>query len=139
MKRRIKKNKEEIFKKVKDSIMVEEIVNKNFEKTSNSIKSPDEAADIVNNMEKLLEVRNPTYYGLHTKNVKSLENSKQMKILDMFKELGSSKSTILFKIFIAKFVNKYPRMKKSSLSLHFLKNNFKIIKEICYENASDFK
>ena len=30
-------------------------------------------------------------------------------------------------------------MKKSSLSLHLLKNNFKIIKEICQENASEFK
>ena len=30
-------------------------------------------------------------------------------------------------------------MKKSSLSLHFLKNSFKIIKEICHENASEFK
>ena len=57
----------------------------------------------------------------------------------MFKELGISKSTILFKILIAKFVNKYLTMKKSSLFLHFLKNNFKIIKEICHENASEFK
>ena len=57
----------------------------------------------------------------------------------MVKERGISKSTILFKISIVKFVNKYPRMKKSSFSLHFLKNNLKIIKEICYENASDFK
>ena len=39
----------------------------------------------------------------------------------MAKEFGISKSTILFKISIAKFVNKYPRMIKSSL--HFLKNN----------------
>ena len=30
-------------------------------------------------------------------------------------------------------------MKKSSLSLQFSKNNFKIIKEICHENASEFK
>ena len=30
-------------------------------------------------------------------------------------------------------------MKKSSLSLHLLKNNFKIIKEICQENATEFK
>ena len=37
------------------------------------------------------------------------------------------------------FVNKYPRMKKSSPSLNFLKNNFKVIKEICRENASEFK
>ena len=57
----------------------------------------------------------------------------------MVKERGISKSTILFKISIVKFVNKYPRMKKSLFSLHFLKNNLKIIKEICHENASDFK
>ena len=30
-------------------------------------------------------------------------------------------------------------MKKPSLSLHFLNNNFIIIKEICRENASEFK
>ena len=30
-------------------------------------------------------------------------------------------------------------MKKSSLSLHFLKNNIKIIKDICEENASELK
>ena len=57
--------------------------------------------------------------------------------IDMVKEIGISKSTILFKN--SKFVNKYPRMKKSSLSLHFSKNNFKIIKEICHENSSEFK
>ena len=57
----------------------------------------------------------------------------------MVKELGISKSTILFKILIVKFVNAYPRMKKFSFSLHFLKINFKIIKEICHENASEFK
>ena len=47
--------------------------------------------------------------------------------INMVKESGISKSTILIKISIAKFVNKYPRMKKSSLSLHFLKNNFTMI------------
>ena len=46
---------------------------------------------------------------------------------------------MVFEISIVKFLKKYPRMKKSSLSLHFLKNNFKIIKEVCHENASEFK
>ena len=39
-------------------------------------------------------------------------------VIDMVKKFGISKSTMLFKISIVKFVNKYPRMKKSSLSLH---------------------
>ena len=56
----------------------------------------------------------------------------------MIETLGISKS-ILFKISIVKFVNKYPRTKKSSLSLHFLKNNFKMIKKIGHENPSEFK
>ena len=33
---------------------MEEIVRKDFEKTLNSIKSPDEAADAVNNIEKII-------------------------------------------------------------------------------------
>ena len=55
----------------------------------------------------------------------------------MIKEFEISKFTILFTISIAKFGNKYPRMKTSSLSLCFLKNKFKIIKEICNENACE--
>ena len=53
-KRRIRKIKEEIFKKVKDSIMMVEIVKKNFEKTSNTINSPDEPVDAHKNMEKII-------------------------------------------------------------------------------------
>ena len=55
----------------------------------------------------------------------------------MIIKLGIGKTTILFKISIATFVNKYPRMKKSSLSLHFVKNDFELIKIICHENASE--
>ena len=55
-KRRIKKTKEKIFKKLKDSMMMmmEEVVNEDFEKTSNSMKSPGEAVDVVNNKEKII-------------------------------------------------------------------------------------
>ena len=56
----------------------------------------------------------------------------------MLNKVAISKSTMVFKISIAKFLNKYPKMKKFSLSLHFLKNNFKIIKEIFHENACEF-
>ena len=51
-KRKRGKPKGEILKQLKDSIMTEEIVNEDIEKTSNSIKSQDEAVEAVNNMEK---------------------------------------------------------------------------------------
>ena len=60
--------------------MMEEIVRKDFEKTLNSIKSPDEAADAVNNIGKLIR-SNQTYYGLNTSMARYFKNSKQMKIL----------------------------------------------------------
>ena len=53
--------------------------------------------------------------------------------------LKISKATINFKIGIIQFLHDYPQMRKSSISLHFLKNNFRLIKEVCKEHASEFK
>ena len=53
---------------------------------------------------------------------------------DIFEKLKWMKTLL---ISLVKFVNKYSRMKKSRLSLHF--NNFKTIKVISHENASKFK
>ena len=50
--------------------MIEELANEDFEKTSNSIKIPDEA-----------EVRNSTYYGLRTSKV-------NINSIDIIKKLG---------------------------------------------------
>ena len=55
------------------------------------------------------------------------------------KTFNISKATINFKIGIAEFINIYLRMEKSDISLYYLKSNFRIIKEICKENASEFK
>ena len=53
--------------------------------------------------------------------------------------LKIGKATINFKIGIIKFVDSYLKMRKSSVSLHLLKNNFRIIKEVCKEHASEFQ
>ena len=61
------------------------------------------------------------------------------KFINLVNQFGIIKSSMGFKISILKFLDKYPRMKKSSLTLLFLKNNLKIIEEICHENVSEFK
>ena len=53
--------------------------------------------------------------------------------------LKIGKATINFKIGIIKFLDDCPKMRKFSVSLHFLKNNFKVIKEVCREHASEFQ
>ena len=120
--------------------MIEEIVNEDLEKTAKSVKSSDEVVEAVNKMKKSITRSKfnilwfAYQHGQIFKKFKVNEN-----FIAMVKKLGISQSAILFKISIVKFVNEYPRMKKSSLSLNFLKNNFKIMKEICHENASELK
>ena len=60
------------------------------------------------------------------------KNNKFMSAVTDFK---ISKTTINFKIGIIKFIDDYPKLQKSSVSLHFLKNNFRVIKDICKEYA----
>ena len=48
------------MKKVKDSIMLEEIASKDIEKTA-SVKSSDEAVEAVNNMEKIVRSNSNIY------------------------------------------------------------------------------
>ena len=52
---------------------------------------------------------------------------------------GVNKSTIAFKIALKKLIDDFPKIKNSSLSLHYFKKKSKLIKEICKESASEFK
>lgn len=57
----------------------------------------------------------------------------------MIKKFNINKSTFIFKINIARMVNKYPKLKHSLLPFNFFKTYFKDIKEICKENTVEFK
>lgn len=57
------------------------------------------------------------------------------KFISMITDFGVSKPAMIFN---TNTLNKYPTVKKSFLSLHFVKNYLKVIKEICKENAHDF-
>ena len=46
------------------------------------------------------------------------------KFVNAVAEFEISKSTINFKIDITNFIDKYPKMQKSCISLFYLKNNF---------------
>ena len=59
------------------------------------------------------------------------ENNKFTSAVSKFK-IG--KATINFKIGIIKFIDDYPKMQKTSISLHVLKNNFRVIKDVCKES-----
>ena len=61
--------------------------------------------------------------------------SKERFVNDMVSNFKVSKSTIVFKITLSRLIGDYPKIKDSSLSLHYSK----LIKEVCKGNASKFK
>ena len=105
--------------------MIEEIVNEDIEKQQKVLKAQKKQQKQFSNMEKIIKSNKCSILWLAYQQGQIFEKLKvNENFINMVKELGTSKSTILFKILIIKFVNKYPRMKKSLFCLHFLKNNF---------------
>ena len=51
----MRKTKKEVLRKVKESIMIDEIVNEDIEKTTKNVKSSEEAEEVVNKMEKIIK------------------------------------------------------------------------------------
>ena len=64
---------------------------------------------------------------------------KNNKFVNAMTEFGISKTTINFKIDIVNFIDQDLGLRKSSISLFYLKNNFHTIKDVCQEHASEFQ
>ena len=122
-----------------ESIIFGEADCKDIENLSSSVKSPNNAAELISKIERVIKSRKNSilelayHQGVIFKRFK--ENSMFTSALTNFK---ISKSIINFKIGIVQFIHDYPKMKKSSISLHFLKNDFRIIKDVCREHSSEF-
>ena len=61
------------------------------------------------------------------------------KFVELVNEFKIHKGTIIFKINIVKLVDKHSIMMKSSVTIGFLKNYYKDIKQICNENPNEFE
>ena len=58
---------------------------------------------------------------------------------DIVLKFNVSKSAIVFKTALKNLIHDFPKTKDPSLSIHYFKKNLKLIKEVCNENASEFK
>ena len=61
------------------------------------------------------------------------------EFIKLVKEFNIHKNTMISKINIAKLIDEYSKLMKSSVTLGFLKNYYKDIKEICDENPNEFE
>ena len=133
-------NKTAIFEKFMESTMSEEVDTEGIEDLSRNVNSLDDGAKLVGRIERIMKSKKNNililayHQGLIFKKLK--END---KFEGAITNLKIGKATMNFKIVIIKLLDDYPKIRKSSVSLHFLKNNFKTIKEVCREHASKFQ
>ena len=109
-------NKTAILEKLIESIMREEVDSKGIEHLSRKVYSPDDAAKLIRRIERIMKSKKNNililayHQGLIFKKFK--ENS---KFTDAVTNLKIGKATIDFKIGIIKFIDDYPKMRKSSV------------------------
>ena len=133
-------NKTAILEKLMESVMNNEVDSEGIEHLSRNVDSLDDANGLFGRIEHIMKSKKNNmlilayHQGVIFKKFK--ENSKFMCATA---NLKIGKETINSKIFIIKFLDDYLKMRKSSVSLHFLKNNFRIIKEVRREHASEFQ
>ena len=104
------------------------------------MEKPEEAADIIKEYEQILRIKRKgiIVVAFHQGKVFKCLKKKE-KIIEIVGKLKKHKNNILFKINIFKLIQKHPKLMKSSVTLMFLKNYFKGIKQTCKENSSEFE
>ena len=125
-------SKEEIKKKLLDSMTIDEVVEfDDLNKEAEETQDPEKAAKIIKRYEDIIKTKrkgiiNVAYHqGQVFKRFKEKE-----KFAKLVSELGIHKTTIIFKINIFKLCGKYLKLLKSSIGLGFFKNCQKDIKAI---------
>ena len=133
-------SKEEIKKKLLDSMTIDEIVEfDDLNKEAKKIQDPEKAADIIKRYEDIIKTKNKGIINVAFHPGQFFERFQENeKFSKLVSELGIHKITIIFRINVFKLHKKHPKLLKSSLGLGFFKNYLKDIKAICEEYEKDF-
>ena len=138
-----KKTKSEINKELEDSIANGK-KNENThieEMAKNCTESEEDAAKVIHKFEEIIKNKKKdiVWLAYYLGKIFQKFRSKERFVNDVVTKFKVSKSTIVFKIALCKLIDEYPKIKNSSLSLHYFKKHLKLIKEVCKESASGFK
>ena len=108
-------------------------------KKADKAEKPEDVAAIIKQYEDIICTKNKNimsiayHQGKVFKRFKDKENF--TKLVNKFKV---HESTMIFKINIFNLIDKHPKLMKSSVTLGFLKNCYKDIKQLCNENSNEF-
>ena len=134
-------SKEEIKKKLLDSMTIDEVVEfDDLNKEAEETQDPEEAAKIIKRYEDIIKTKNKGIINVAYHQGQVFKRFKEKeKFAKLVSELGFHKITIIFKINVFKLCKKYPKLLKSSIDMGFFKNYHKGIKAICDEYEKNFQ
>ena len=140
---KIKETKSEIKKELQESIAYGGR-NENMdiqEKAENFTTNEEDVAKVIQELEEIIKNKKSDIVWLAHYQGKTFQKFKKKErfVSDMVLKFKVSKSTIMFKIALCRLIDDYPRIKHSSLSLYYFLKKLNVIKEVCKENASEFK
>ena len=134
-------SKEEIKKKLLDSMTIDEIVEfDDLNKEAEKIEDLEKAVEIIKRYEDIIKTKKKGIINVAFHQGQIFKRFKEKeKFAKLVSELGIHKTTIIFKINVFKWCKKYYKLLKSSIGLGFFKNYHKEIKGICEENEKYFQ
>ena len=139
--KKIKKTKSEIRKELEVSISNGRNDNTDMkEKVDNCTANEEDAVKVIQEYDKIIKNKKSDIIWLAYYQGQIFKKFKEkQRLVSMDFKFNVSKSTIMLKTALNKLIDDYPKIKNSSLSLHYFKKHLKMIKEVCKENASEFK
>ena len=108
-------------------------------KKADRLQKPEDAAAVIQAYENIIPAKKKGIICIAYQQVKLFKRLKDKeKFVQLVKDFQVQKSTIIFKTNVFNVIEKFRGLKKSSLTLGFLKNYYKHIKNVLKENPSEF-
>ena len=104
---------ESVLSKQTESDGTEELAENGIEKLAENVKNPDDPADLINKMNKMIRTKKNTILMIAYQQGKILKKFiTNNKFINAVTKFEISKATINFKIGVVKFIDEYPKMRK---------------------------
>ena len=130
--------KQQLFDSIIDIICIVETEELN--KKADKAEKPEDVAAIIKQYKDIICTKNKNIMSIAYRQGKVFKRFKDKenftKLVNKFKV---HESTMIFKINIFNLIDKHPKLMKSSVTLGFLKNCYKDIKQLCNENSNEFE
>ena len=105
-----------------------------------NVGNPNDVAQFVKKMDKMIKSNKSSILKISYQQGKIFKEFKtDNKFTSAVSAFKISKTTINFKIDIVIFIDMCPKMQTFCISLYYVKNNFRVIKEVYQEHASEFQ